>query len=297
MEYTRSFARELDASEPVELIVESRAGAVTVRGEDTQRVRIEVTAHLWAESDDEADDQAELIARGIRQESKRIVVRAPALLRPHPFLFFSRTPRVDYLIIVPRGCTASISNRSGRVEVERISGPLEVTARSGRIAVREIGEDVRLSSSSGGVQAEAINGSLVVESRSGGVRVSRCTGNAQVQARSGSVQIEEIAGSLEVQTRSGSTGITDVGGSLRVSAMSGSIRYDGPVRGAFDIDVMSGSARLALDPDSVFFLDAESINGSVRSDLPLRHSSSAPPKGAPTVRIRARSGSIILASR
>jgi hypothetical protein len=297
MEYIRTFARELDASEPVELIVESRAGAVTVRGEDTQRVRIEVTAHLWAESDDEADDQAELIARGIRQEGKRIVARAPALLRPHPFLFFGRTPRVDYLIIVPRGCSASISSRSGRVEVARISGPLEVTARSGRIAVREIGEDVRIASSSGSVQAEAIAGSLVVESRSGSVRVSRCKGNAQVQARSGSVQIEEIAGSLDVQTRSGSTGITDVGGSLRVSAMSGSIRYDGPVRGPFDIDVMSGSARLALDPDSVFFLDAESTNGSVRSDMPIRRSSSAPPKGAPTVRIRARSGSITLASR
>jgi DUF4097 and DUF4098 domain-containing protein YvlB len=297
VEYIRTFTRELDASEPVELTVESRAGMVTVRGEDTQRVRIEVTAHLWAESDDEADDQAELIARGIRQEGKRISARAPALLRPHPFLFFGRAPRVDYLITVPHSCIASISSRSGRVEVDRISGPLEVTARSGRIAVREIGDDVRIASSSGSVQAEAIAGSLFTDSRSGSVRVSRCKGNAQVQARSGSVQIEEIAGSLDVQTRSGSTGISEVGGSLRLSAMSGSLRYEGPVRGPFDIDMMSGSARLVLDPDSVFFLDAESTSGSVRSDLSLRRSSSAPPKDAPTVRIRTRSGSIVLASR
>ena len=297
MEYIRTFSRELDTGEPVELIVENRAGTVAVRGEDTQRVRVEVIAHLWAESDDEADDQAELIKRSIRQEGQRVIVRAPALLRPHPFLFFSRTPRVDYLMAVPRGCAANVSSRSGRVEVEHIRGPLEVTARSGRIAVREIEDDVRVSSSSGSTQAEAIAGSLVVQSRSGGVRVSGCKGNAQVHAKSGSIQIEEVGGDLDVQTRSGSSVIAEAGGSLRVSAMSGSILYEGPVRGPFDIDVMSGAVRLALDPESVFFLDAESTSGSVRSDLPLRRKPSAPPEGAPTVRVRARSGSIVLASR
>lgn len=297
MEYIRTFVRELDVSEPVELLVENRAGAVTVRGEDTQRVHIEVIAHLWAESEDEADDQAVLIERGIRQEEKRVIVRAPALLRPHPFLFFSRTPRVDYLMAVPRGCAANVSSRSGRVEVEQIRGPLEVTARSGRIAVREIEDDVRLSSSSGSTQAEAIAGSLIVQSRSGSVRVSRCKGNAQVHAKSGSIQIEEVGGNVDVQTRSGATSISEASGSLRLTAMSGIVRYEGPVRGPFDIDVMSGTVRLSLDPDSAFFLDAESSSGSVRSDLPLRNKSSAPPKDAPTVRIRARSGSILLVPR
>jgi DUF4097 and DUF4098 domain-containing protein YvlB len=297
MDYVRTFTREFDIGEPVELVVENRAGTVSVRGEETKRARIEVVAHLWAETDDEADDQAELVSRGIKQEGKRILVRAPALLQPHPFLFFARSPRIDYAITLPRRCEANVTSRSGRVEVESIAGPLEVNARSGRVGAREIGGDTRLISRSGSVQAEAIGGSLLAESRSGSVRVSQCRGDARVQARSGSVQAEEIGGKLEVQTRSGSTGIVDVGGELRVSAMSGSVRYEGAVRGSFDIDVMSGSAKLALDADSVFFLDAESTNGSVRSDLPVRNTSSGPPKDAPTVRIRARSGSIVLATR
>ena len=297
MDYIRTFTREFDTGEPVDLVLENRAGAVSVRGEDTQRTRIEVVAHLWAETEDEADDQAELISRGIRRDGKRIVVRAPALLRPHPFLFFARSPRIDYTITVPHRCSATITSRSGRVEVERIRGALEVNARSGRIAVQEIDGDARLISRSGSVQAESIAGSLLAESRSGSVRVGRCKGSAQVVARSGSVQVEDVGGNLEVQTRSGSTGIADAGGEVRVSAMSGSFRYEGPVRGSFDIDLMSGSAKLALDPDSVFFLDAETISGSVRSDLPVRGKASAPPKDAPTVRVRTRSGSIVLAPR
>jgi DUF4097 and DUF4098 domain-containing protein YvlB len=292
MEYIRTLSREFDAPGEVELNVENRSGTVTVRGEDARQVRVEVVAHLWGETEEEADDQAELISRGIRQEGDRVTARAPSLLRPHPFLFFSRTPRVDYLITVPRECSATISSRSGRVEIERIRGPLEATVRSGRLVAREIEGDVRITSSSGTTQAEAIGGTLVIESRSGGVRVSNCKSNARVTARSGTVQIEGVRGNAEVQTKSGTASIADVGGSLSVHAVSGSFRYEGPVRAPFDISVVSGSLRLALDQDSVFFLDAETTAGSVNSDLPLRSKSSPPPKDAPTVRLRTRAGSI-----
>ncbi len=297
MEYIRTFTREFDTPHEVELAVENRAGTVHVRGDDTRQARVEVVAHLWGEGEEEADDQAELISRGIRQEGDRITVRAPSLLRPHPFLFFSRTPRIDYLITVSRECAANISNRSGRIEVERIRGPLEATARSGRLAVREIERDAHLSSSSGTTQADTIGGTLTIESRSGGIRVSNCKSNSRVSARSGTVQIEGVRGNLDVQTKSGSASISDVGGALSVNAVSGTVRYEGPVRGQFDISVISGSVRLSLDSDSVFFLDAEATAGSVHSDLPLRSKASAPPKDAPTVRVRTRAGSIAIGWR
>lgn len=298
MEYIRTFTRELHTGESAELSIENRSGTVAVRGEETAQVRIEVIAYLWAESDLEADEQAELIVRGIRQEGKSVTVRAPALLRPRPFLFFSRAPRIDYQLTVPQRSTASISSRSGRVEVENLAGPLEVTARSGRVSVREIGGDTRIASISGSVQVDAIAGSLVIDSRSGGARVSRCRGNVKVHSRSGSLQVEEVGGSLEAETRSGSTSISGVGGALKLTARSGSVRYQGAVGGPFDIDVVSGSVRLAVDPNSRFFLDAESTSGSVRSDLPLRRrAGGAPPRDGPRVRIRTRSGSILLTPR
>lgn len=297
MEYIRTFTRELEVGERVELLTDNRAGTVSVRGEETQRVRVEVITHLWADDDLEADEQADLVARGIRQEGKRVIIRAPALLRPRPFLFFSRTPRIEYQVTVPRSCSASIASRSGRVEVESIAGPLDVGVRSGRVTVRQIGADTKITSWSGSVHAESIAGSLVIESRSGGVRVSQCRKHARVHSRSGSVQIEEVGGNLELDTRSGAIGISEVGGSLKVNARSGAVRYEGPVKASFDIEVVSGVVRLAVDPDSSFFLDAESVHGTVRSDLPLRRKSAAPPNDAPTVRIRARSGAILLVPR
>ncbi len=301
MEYIRTFVREFEVGEQAELFVENRSGTVAVRGEETRTVRVEVVARLWAESEAEADDLAELVARNIRQENKRVTIRAPALVRPGGFLFlFGRGPRIDYQVRAPGGTKAQITNRNGRIEVEDLKGPLHVEARNGRVAVNRIGKDTTITSRSGSVQADSIAGSLSIESRSGGVAVRQCEGDATVHSRSGTLQIEEVGGDLKIESRSGSISVLDVGGAVRVSARSGSVRYEGAVHGRFDIDVTSGSVRLAVDADKSFFLDAESTSGSVRSDLPLRRppAGGGPSRaGGPTVRIRTLSGAIHIVPR
>jgi len=297
MDYIRTLTRDFNVAGKLELSIENRAGAVSVRGDDTSSVHLEVVAHLWAEDNDEADDQLELIARGIKMEGNRLTIRAPALLRPKPFLFFERSPRIEYQLVVPRACTASVTSRSGRAEIDRISGPLELTAHSGRASAREIMSDVRVTSTSGGTQLENIDGSVTIESKSGGVRVSGCSGNCTIGLRSGTLQVESVRGNVEAETRSGSASFSDIGGSLKLQTRSGSVRYEGAVRAPMSVDVWSGSIRFSVDLDSVFFLDAESAHGAVRSDLPMRSKGSSATDSAPTVRLRTRSGAIFIEPR
>ena len=281
MEYIRTLTREFETGDRVELDIEGRSGTIAVRGEDTSRVRIEVVARLWADDELEADEQAELIARGIKGEGARVSVRAPTLLRPHPLLFFGRSPRIDYQITVPLRTSATIENRSGRCEIEHIEGPVEIDARSGRVQLRDVRANVRVVSRSGSVQAESLGGEIDIESRSGSVRLADCANALKVQSRSGAIQIEEP------------------GADVHAHANSGSVRYDGRVRGSIQIEVESGSIKLSVNPDAVFFLDAESAHGSVRSDLPLRTRGAAKPANdsSPHVRLRARSGSIYIGPR
>lgn len=294
MEYVRTLTREFEVGERAELRVDNRSGIVEVRGADTRQVRVEAVAHLWADDEDEADEQAEQIVEGMQQEAERVAIRAPALVWHGPF-FFGRGPRIDYVVTAPRATSAQITSRSGRVEVADVDGRLDVEAWSGRVLVSRIGDDTTISARSGSVQVEAIAGSLTVESKSGGIRVRRCKGDVKVQSRSGSLRVENVGGSLLIDSRSGSQRISEVGGALTVRSRTGSLRYEGAVRGPFDIDVKSGTVLLAVDPDSFFFLDAETTHGSVRSDLPLRRTpaiDSPSREAGPTVRIRTRSGSV-----
>lgn len=300
MEYVRTFTREFDVGERAELRVDNRSGAVTVRGDDAPTARIEVTARLWGETEDDADDQVATIERGIEHDGSRVSVRAPHLVRPSGWLFlFGRGPRIDYQITVPHATEAELISRSGRVDVEGLREPLTVDARSGRVTVAGIGADVSIISRSGHVQATDVEGSLAIESRSGKVQVGRCKGNVTVHTRSGALQVEGVGGSLRVENRSGYVGIADVGGALYVRSRSGALRYEGSVKDSFDIELMSGAVTLAIDRESVFMLDAETFSGMVQSDLPVRRE---PGDGlsrgqAPTLRIRTHSGMIRLTPR
>lgn len=281
MEFIRTLDVKFDVGDTIRLTVDSQSGTVAVRGDGGHSVRVEVVARLWAEDDAEADDQAELIRRAIQHEGDRVTVRTPALLRPRPFLFFGHSrPRVDYQITVPTKTKAKIESRSGLIEVEAIAGPLRIESRSGKVSVRDVTSNVEIRSRSGAVQTESIGGSLDVESRSGAMRIKGCGGDASLESRSGSLTIE------------------NVGGRLQAGIRSGSFKYEGAVRGSFDIKVTSGSVRLSVDPDSRFFLDAEAISGAVTSDLHLRRDGNGgrPPGNAPKVRIRTVSGSIHIAT-
>ena len=300
MEYIRTFSRDFEVGEQCELAVDSRSGTVSVRGDDTTRARIEVVARLWADDDAEADDQLEMIKRGVKLEGKTVSIRAPTLLRPRPFIIFGMGPRIDYQVTVPRRTKANIASRSGRVEVESIGGPVEVVSRSGRVSISDIARDVTIESRSGSVQARSIAGALEIESRSGSVRVEGVGKDLRMRSRSGSIQIEQVRGAVEVATRSGGISVIEAGSSVKLSTHAGAVRYEGAVRGDFDIDVTAGAVRLAVDPESVFFLDAESSHGAVRSDLEMRTNARTAPvarEDAPTVRIRARAGAIHLVPR
>src|SRR3989304_3576903 len=132
MEFLRTLTREFEVGGKGGRAIDNRAGMVTARGEDTKRVRVEIVARLWAESEDEADDQMELVARGVRQEGKRVTIRAPALPQSSLFMLFGRGTRIEYQVTAPRSSTGTVLNRSGRVAIENLAGPLSVEARSGR---------------------------------------------------------------------------------------------------------------------------------------------------------------------
>ena len=300
MEYIRTFTRELDVGQRSVLDIENRSGSITVSGGDTDQVRIEVVARLWAESDDDADDQLALITRGIKQDGERVTVRAPTLLRPGGLLgIFGRGPRIDYQLTTPRATRGQITNRSGRIEIEELEGPFALEARSGRVAVSRIDKDTTIVSRSGGVQVDSLRGSLSIESRSGLIKIQHCQGDVDIRSRSGSIQIEEVTGNLKLDCRSGSMTLLDIGGSVIAHTLSGSFRYYGAVCGPFDVSVVSGSVHLAVDPDSRFYLDAETLSGVVQSDLSLRgdQNAGAAQERGPTVHIRAHSGSIRVVPR
>ena len=78
--------------------VENRSGRVSVRRGEEGRVRVEARVETYADSESDADYQADRVKRGITLEGDRVIVRTPELLRPAELLqFFERRCLVDSL--------------------------------------------------------------------------------------------------------------------------------------------------------------------------------------------------------
>lgn len=309
MEYIRTATREYQTGDAVNLRYDGRSGNILVEGADTDRVTVQVVAHVNEEGADAADMSMRRIMDGIDHSGSTITIRTPSIESSGPWFFFNRGVRVDYAVTVPRGARCGLDSRSGRIEVARISGPVEINQRSGRTTVRMIDKDAQITSKSGATDIEEIGGSLTATSQSGKITVRGVRGDALVHSASGAVRVDQVGGGLEAHAASGSVDATEVGGDARLEtasgrvsladargrtrlrSASGSIRFQGAVLGDLDAEVVSGSIRLEVDPRHPFYIDAETMSGSIRSDLPPRREG-PPPAGAPTVRLRSVSGAI-----
>jgi hypothetical protein len=101
MEYIRTAEREFPAGEDFQLEYEGRSGNVVVEGGDVDRARVQIVAHIFEESAEDADDTLRRIVDGVRMDGNSLRITPPRVASGGLF-FFNRGPRIDYAITVPR---------------------------------------------------------------------------------------------------------------------------------------------------------------------------------------------------
>ena len=274
--YHRSFSKRLETGPDVRLRIENRNGRINVRTHDEPAVVVDVQAEVYAASSQDADAEAARIERGISADANRVTVMVPDLVRPEWF-FFGRGPRVDYDVSVPAGTDVWAVSRNGAINIVGTRGKARVEGRNGRITLEDIGGDV---------EAETHNGRFILR---------RCGASARITSRNGPIGIERVSGAIEVENRNGVIEVEDAGAGIKLKTHNGAIKVTSKVNGDIDLQAANGSVRLAVTPDSKFEIDAESVRGSTRSELPVRDRRPSEGAGpAHKVRIRTTNGSIRL---
>lgn len=327
MEFLRTATRAYPAGDRLTLTVDSRSGSVTVIGDAAETATVEVTAHLLDDTAESADASLAQIMAGIDWREGALTIITPQIASSGPWFMFGRGVRIDYMVTAPLRTTCRIASRSGRVEVARVEGPVDIEQRSGRTAVSEVALDVAISTRSGNTEVERVGGRLTVtghsgrvsvrdiggevrlgvhsgaidaertgglhvSSHSGSIRADGVDGDLRAEAGSGRISAENITGGVRATNRSGSITVDRAGGPSELKTASGSITVRGPIQGDLSAQTASGGVRLEVDPDYPFFIEAESASGSVSSDLPTRRDGVAAPEDAPRVNVRTASGSI-----
>jgi DUF4097 and DUF4098 domain-containing protein YvlB len=171
---------------------------------------------------------------------------------------------------------ARVTTRSGKIDLERIRGPIEVASEYDSIEVVDVeGPTLHVRTRSGGVRLRNARADRIdLESSYGDValdRVAPLSHEVEVTATtsSGDVTARDVAGTLEASNRSGTIRISGFQGDLRALSEYGDVEIDGEL-GKLDAETRSGRARVVARSGSRVATPwrIETRYGDVQLDLP-----------------------------
>ena len=140
-----------------------------------------------------------------------------------------------------------------------------------RVAVPR-NSNVQALSHDGSIRAEAIDGKLVLTTDDGSVTGTRLGGEIQIRSGDGSIRLDHVTGKLDLETTDGSIGLEASPSVLRARTGDGTIRAqidsDTVMADNWDLTTSDGSVLLTLPGQFNAEIDAETNDGSVRSDHP-----------------------------
>jgi len=227
----------------------------------------------------------------VKTATGRTVEDAKEALRLVPVEITERGDRADVKTRYPEGDQQRRNNRRNlnvnvaytvaapagtRVTITSISGDIKMTGITGDINANTISGDVRISGAGRIGAAKTISGTVeIVETQSDGPVAGSSVSGDVVLRRVTAQRVD--AGSV-----SGNLKLEDVQCErASASTMSGSVWFAGTLarNGRYDLNSFSGEIRVALSGNTGFEVEANSVSGDVRTELPITTRGNSQPRG------------------
>lgn len=164
---------------------------------------------------------------------------------------------------------------------------LVLSAASADVDARGRLGTVYVKSASGDLALQVVEGSLGASTASGDVTVAEVLGAAKVKTASGDVEVKRAGGDLDAALVSGDLTVGEALGAVVVSTVSGDVRVGEAGGGSIELKSVSGDIEIGMRPGLRLWIDANSLSGSMMSELAI--TDTKPADDAPLVELRAKS--------
>ena len=254
--------------------VEIPAGALAVEIWSEPRVEVEVAPARGHDRSTAAAAETRVSAttRGDRQE---ISVRAPKRESGLLGIPWGRGPELSVTVHCPEGTDVALETQSADLEARGRLGAVAVHSASGDGSLDDA-TSLSYSTASGDLTAGAVAESRGLKYASGAGGVRAVGGPPAINTLSGDVRIGATFGSAAVRTVSGDIELEAAGAAVTVGSVSG------------DVEV-------AAVPGLVLWIDAQSVSGTMTSELDVGDEPSEADETPVELRIRTVSGDVRVA--
>lgn len=255
------------------IILNNKNGSIEINGADVEEIEVDYRKKVYGPDKEKAGQIISNLKLDYRKEGDKVFLEGNYPAKPSGITGFG----LDIELTVPKRISATIIGNNGSIEVEGLSGRLDVDSSNGSVEVSGIGGGVAISVKNGRVEAGKIGGDAQVKTSTGSIEVSGVKGNAILKSNIGRMEVTDVGGSLQAETSTGAAEVSGVAGDIRVGTKIGRIEVN-------------------LLRDYGFTMSAEANVGSVDCDFPTTKSgkmvSAKVGDGSHTIELSTNTGSI-----
>ncbi len=250
--------QRLEVSSGPKIIVEDRAGSITVTAGNHGEVTVDAekradSRNALAEIQVAVSKRKDGVYIGWAPETKTIVNRV-----------------VHFAIKAPRGSTLQLHSGNGPIRIVGFERGAEARADFGSIEANSIKGDLTLYSGAGAITVTGVDGTVAANSGAGAITVVESKGK-RISARThnGRVAVRHVRGDLTLQSGNGAIEANDIDGSLIAATSLGAIHVAGRLAGRNWLKSGNGTITVALPADSRLTVDAFTHIGGLDTDFDL----------------------------
>ncbi len=277
-----------------ELLVETDAGDVTLRGSATQEVKV----HIEADRDLEGRIEFSFVQNGNRieiygkAEEKSIL----GFLKGRSF-----NGRLQITIDAPQSFNPSVRTSGGDVDASGIEGKTELRTSGGDVSAARMSGELSLHTSGGDIDAMDVNGPLTAFTSGGDVSAHGIIGACTLTTSGGDVSAAAVRGDCVMKTSGGNITADSLDGGLSAVTSGGNIEacLRSQPRNACDMRTSGGSIVLSVPASISAELSARTSGGNIKSGIPVKVFDSEEGKmegtlgqGGPALTLRTSGGNI-----
>jgi DUF4097 and DUF4098 domain-containing protein YvlB len=278
------------------LRVLSDRGDVTVNAWDENRIKIDVSKKVRAQSQDEANKVDGQTKPTISVDGNVVTVNANTSAGG------SANVSSDLEIWVPRALAADVAGRRGDINVAGRKGNVKVSSSRGDITVDDVTGNVDIDQRKGDIHVNKITGDVATNARAGDTTISEVSGSLRMEGEYfGGISLSKIskaiklrtsrtdmelaglngdlsmdgsdlranslAGPMKVLTHAKDIHLDDLSGDLRVENSNGTVEVHSTKLGTIEIDNRKGDVQLVVPEKASFLADFKTHNGDINSDF------------------------------
>jgi hypothetical protein len=269
--------KTFDTPQPISATIDIAVGVVRITAHETTSTSVEVLPS------DDSNDEDVRAAEQTRVEltGDRLEIRGPKL---RSWLTRGSGGSITLVVTLPTGSHLDYTVGMGDVHTDGQLGDCRVRTGLGQIGLDHVSTLV-VKSGAGKVQVERVSGSVEITDGSGTVRVGEIEGAALIKNSNGETWIGEAHRDIHVKAANGSIAIDHSHADVNATSANGDVRLGAVERGSVDIKTAMGDLEVGIRDGVPAWIDANATAGTVRNTL---ESSGAPDSNAEFVEVRAR---------